>query len=342
MQVTPGTGSLGGYLQFAASNGTGGAGVWSPSDGSGLWQWGRTPPFPDDNTVQTLPNWTGDTSGELNSGHMMYYPLLASKLYIFNSGTASTPAIVSATVNPFMKSAMQAGTIPWGIVVYPNKNDPDDNIESWGVNAYDGSFKNEDMVVYDIPAKIREWTGLALLAEDTCCMGFSEGGFITLRYRAKFGTDFAGVFIVMDGPRLDADLGGAANSYSSWNAAEKTKLWADSSANMQHESPLSSIGLDGIFNRLGVGTGALLMIKSSPGGSSPATNASSMNNASTKMTALGVPFSEVNIDNAAFTPSHNLSQQFTAWAAETTLDANGDKMDIGWIKRAAVRAGYSW
>jgi hypothetical protein len=334
-------------LRFALRDGSGGNGTLSKRN-SGVYLAGKRRLRADAVAIQEVSTFVGETSGETHTGHLIYFPPNATKLYIFESGTTSTPTLASAGVNATMKAAMVAGDIPWGAIIYLEKRDlGGDSLESWGVNAYDGSFDYEDMSVFDVPTQVESLTGIDCSPENICCFGFSEGGFITARKRAKFGASHAAVYVVLDAPRLDADLGGAANAYNSFTAGEKTKLWADSSANLQHECPFASIALTGIFNRLGadangLGAAPLLMIKSSPGGGSPATNASSMNNAATKLGLLGVDFSEVNLDDAGATPSHVLSQFMTAWAAQTTADANGDVMDISWIVSAANRAGYDW
>lgn len=330
-------------LRASKRDGSGGNGVLGKRDGSGVYKLSKRRLRADNTNLQFIPDVYGSVSGELHTGHGIYFPTLAAgKVYVFESGTTSTPTLAFNGVNATMKAAMTAGDIPWGAIVYLNKNDPDDAIESWGVNAADGSFDYEDMAVLDLPTIVEQATGFAMTAANTCCFGFSEGGYITLRKRAKYGAAHAAVYVVLDGPRLDADLGGAANSYGSWSASEKTKLWSNSSAIMQAQSPFASIALTGLFNVLGANAGGLgaaplLMLKSSPGGGAPATNAASMNNAATQLTAAGVTYSEKNLDDAGATPSHVLSQFMTTWALVTDADVDGDVMDVSWI---AEKAGW--
>lgn len=82
---------------------------------------------------------------------------------------------------------------------------------------------------------------------------------------------------------------------------------------------------------LGAGTGALLMIRSDPGGGAPATNAAAMNDAGTRLTSRGVTFSALNADDGDDTPSHVLAQFMTAWNNATDVDGGGVTMDLGWI-----------
>jgi hypothetical protein len=151
--------------------------------------------------------------------------------------------------------------------------------------------------------------------------------------RAKYGISHAACYVVMGAPRLDADLGGAAATYTSFSAAEKTKLFGDSSAVLQAQSPFSSTAGTGLFNVKGstaggLGSAPLLMIESDPGDT---TATASMNNAiNTRLPGIPVTFTTINVDNASFTPTHNLGQYMAAWTAEATNNLSWIKTNAGW------------
>jgi hypothetical protein len=283
----------------------------------------------DDTNVQTAPRFIGATSGEVHDGHLIYFPPDATHFYLVNSGQGATPTQAATAMNATLKAAMVAGDIPWGIVVYANKVDPDDSVESWGVNAADGSFDYEDMMVYDLPAKVTQWTGLEITAANTIVIGFSEAGFITLRLRAKFDIAFASAYVVMGAPRLDADFPTPAATYTSFSAAEKTKLWDDDTAILQMQSPIASSAGTALFNVYGDGSAPLLLIRSDDGAGSvgDTTTRNSMNNAVTELGVLGVTFVSINVfENAAANkPGHVLSEYMAAWA----LEGGGNGLD--WI-----------
>jgi hypothetical protein len=339
-------------LRAAKRDGTGGNGTLSVRDGSGLYLASTRPVqvlTADLDATQELEPWIGDTSGEVNTGHLVYYPPGATKVYIWESGTGSDPTTIAGHVVPFFKAAMIAGEIPWGIVVFPNKDDPFpasiNAVEAWGVDAADGSFNYEQMTVFDLPAKVEALTGIeATDPENVARLGFSEGGFITLRICGKYGAAAAAVYAVLDGARLNADIAGAGSTMTFWHVDERAKLWNNDTATLQQQSPFASVAGTGLFNTFvtrGVTWAPLLMIRSSPGGGSPPTNSSAMIDAEAQLNALAYVHSNVNLDNGPYTPSHSLPQQLTAWEDEATADANGDVMNFTWIGAAATRAGFT-
>jgi hypothetical protein len=319
----------------------------------------RTPPFqlepPGNSTAQTIANFTGSNSGHLHSGHMIWLPDAFTvsgstwnyeehseyPVIIMRGGTGSTPTSTFSSTLATFKAAMTAGTIVPSIIVSPSLIDPADEIEGWGMNCADGSFPLEDMMRLDLPAFLRNHTRAAATPATIVEIGFSKGGFEVLRMRAKFGSSHAAAFIVIDAPRLDADLGGAAASYATFTSngtggagAQQAKLFGSNSAVCQAQSPFATTAGTGLFNVLGANAGGLgaaplLMLRADPGGGSPATNAAAMNNAATRLTNASVTFTNVNLDNAGHTPSHNLGQFMAAWAAETT---NG----LAWIATNAA------
>lgn len=313
----------------------------------------RTPELqpPGDSSVQTIPDFYGAITGHRHTGHLIWLPdafTYSGSTFSYKSrasyptiywhgGTGSTPTSTSTATLSTFKAAMTAGQLPPCIIVFLNGIDPDDSVEGWAIDAYDGSYPLETMLRYDLPSWMSANTRAANGPNMRARAGFSKGGFEVLRFRAKFGASDAAAFVVIDAPRLDADLGGAAGTYSSFNApstgVQQAKLFNSNSANLQFESPFASTAGTGLFNRLGanaggLGSAPLLMLESDPGGASPATNAAAMNNAiNTRLGAAGVTFTTANLDNAGFTPSHNLGQMMAAWTAEATNH-------LGWIRTA--------
>ena len=242
------------------------------------------------------------------------YPVLR-----FRGGAASTPQGNENDTLPTIKAAITAGQIPPCIAIYPDMRDPAPyagTAETWGMNCANGTYPYEDVIQYDMPELLRARCRTLARPEDFADVGFSAGGMQVLRSRAKFDTKGAKVHVVLGAPRLDADLGGAGAAYNNWTAAEKTKIFNDSQQWCQRQIPISSSAGIGLFNTVGAGIAPLLMLESDPG---DATAANSMNNAiNTRLPALSVAFTTVNLDNAGHTPTHNLALYMAAWVAEET------------------------
>lgn len=315
---------------------------------------------PGDSSAIVIPDFIGAHTGHRHTGHRIWLPdalTISGSNHAYDSKTAypvlfmmggqgATPATTVTNTLAAWKTAIQALRLPPVIIVFPNTTDPDDSIEGWGMNAADGSFPLEDMLRLDLTtylgARTRGWNA----KERRAMVGFSKGGYETLRFRAKFGISFAAAYVVIDSPRLDADLGGTAQTYAAFSSNEKLKLFGNNgaapsagSAACQAAAPCSTTAGTGLFNTLGnnaggLGAAPLFMIESDPGGGAPATQAASMNNMiNTRLGALSVTFTTTNLDNATFTPSHNLQQCIDAWNGEA--DATSPK----WIPNNA--AGFA-
>lgn len=303
---------------------------------------------PGDASVIAIPDFAGAFSGHRHTGHLIGLPdgfTIGGSTYNYNQSTSLLPTIVmrggqgstaTTTANntwPTFKSAMTSGQLPACIVVFPNLIDPDDSVEGWGMDCADGSFPLEKMMRYDLALWLQQHTRAHGTISQLAECGFSKGAFEVLRMRAKYGASHAACYVVMAGPRLDADLGGAAQTYNSFSAAEKAKIFGSSSALCQAQSPFSSTAGTGLFNTLGanaggLGSAPLLMIESDPG---DATASASMNNAiNTRLPAVPVTFTTINVDNAGFTPTHNIAQYFAAWVAEGTNNLSWIKTNAGW------------
>jgi S-formylglutathione hydrolase FrmB len=296
--------------------------------------------------VQTIPDFVGPVTGHLHRGHLLWLPpneVNAPVIYMMSGQGATPTTTVTNTLTRF-QTAITAGHLPRCGIVFPNTRDPDDSIEGWGMDSADGSYPLETMLRLDLPAYLAKYTRLAKGPKQRAMVGFSKGGFETLRMRAKWGASAFAVYVVVDSPRLDADLGGAAQTYGSFTAAEKLKLFGNNdaapsvgSAKLQAESPCSTTAATGLFNVLGANAGGLgaaplLMLESDPGGGSPATQAASMNNMiNTRLPALSVTFTTANLDNATFTPNHNLAECFDAWNGEATNNMSWIRTNAGWV-----------
>lgn len=255
------------------------------------------------------------------------YPVLS-----VHGGQGSTPSSTETNVLPTVKLAITAGQIPPCIVVMPDMRDPAPfagTTETWGMNCGDGSYQYEDIIRYDLPEILRRTTRTRAQPARTAAFGFSGGAFQVLRRRMKFNGADAAVYVVADGPRLDADLGGAGAAYNNWTATERAKIFAGNQKYCQNQCPFSSTDGVGLFNTFGAGAAPLLMLRSDPGGGAPATQANSMNNAITRLTNGGIAFTSLNLDNAGFTPSHVLSQFMDAWIAEA-VNHLGWMVSNGW------------
>jgi hypothetical protein len=303
-----------------------------------------------DGNAQVLPDFVGERSNHRNTGHRVYLPdniTISGSNYRYTQateypiimmchGAGSTPTSTETNTLSTFKTAMTNGDIPPCIIVYPNQSDPDDGsaIDCYGQNCADGSFPLEDILRYDLWIHLAKRVRCVNSAARRVMCGFSMGGFATLRMRAKFGSSGFAAYCVFGAPRLDNDLGGADFAYTnSYNSNEKAKIFSNDVANCRANSPFSSSSSSGLFNLLGnnaggLGSAPLLMMKSDPGDS---TTTNSMNNAiNTRLPGASVSFDSGNLDNATFTPTHNLGQYFTAWAAETTLGPGWIKTNAGW------------
>jgi len=311
-----------------------------------------------DSSVQTIPDFYGAITGHRHTGHLIWLPdaitvggstwsyrsRTAYPLIYWRPGQGATPTQSATGTLATFKAAMTAGLLPPCAIVYLNTTDPDDSVEGWGMDAANGSYPLEAMVLHDIPAWLRANTRVPATPAWTAACGFSKGGFETMRMRAKWGAYHAACYVVVGAPRLDADLGGAAAAYNTFSAAEKTKLFADTSALCQAQCPLSTTAGTGLFNVHGTnaggrGTAPLLLIESDDGAGADGdtTTRNSMNNAQTRLTTLTVTYSSTNVygNAVAGDPDHILSEYAAAWAAEVDADANGWTMDLRWIRQAA-------
>lgn len=263
-------------------------------------------------------------SGRIHKGHRVYLPDGWSagsnfKLVVVVPGQGATPTSMANNVLDTFIAAIGAAQITQCVIVFLRISDPRDMLDSWGLNCADG-FDHETMV-NDVISWAASYAKASSYVGQRVMVGFSEGGHITCRYRAKYGASRFAAYAVLGAPRLDADLGGAANSYTAFSTPEKQKLFNNSAAACQAAAPFASIAGTGLFNTLGanaggLGSAPLLMVESDPG---DAVTAASMSNAvDTRLPAVPVTFTSVNVDNAGFTPGHNPSDYFDAWFAEAT------------------------
>jgi hypothetical protein len=311
---------------------------------------------PGDSSAQTVADFTGSNTGHLHTGHLIWLPDQVTydganwsytdgdgyPVIYMHGGQGATPTTTANNTLPTFKNAIGNGQLPPCIIVFPNTEDSDGE-EGWGMNAADGSFPLENMLRYDLPAYLIAHTRAAGTAAKSARVGFSKGCFETLRFRAKFDGADCGVYVCMGGPRLDADFPTPAATYTSFTAAEKTKLFGDSTAVLQTQSPIAHTAGTGLFNVYGAGTAPLLMLESDDGAGADGdtTTRNSMNNAITQLGTLTVPFSTANLwqDAVAGDPDHVASEYMVAWLAQSETDGTGAEMDLSWIR---VKGGAGW
>jgi len=289
---------------------------------------------PGDSSVQSVPPFLGQVTGHLHYGELAWLPdniTVDGRTWsytdrpsypwmMFQSGQGAFPATTSAATIPLIKAAITAGQIPPMIVFYTYTYDenvlPAPGIEGWGCNTVDGSFPLESMLVDDLPLWLPQHTRASASRGQRGLMGFSKGGFETLRLRAKYGISKFACYATLGAPRLDADFNTPASTYAFFTAAEQAAIFGSNTAVCQAVSPFASSSLAGLFNVLGgnaggLGSAPLYMLKST---GDTTTNAS-MTNAITLLTNASVSFDTVDL----VTPIHNVGQYFTSWQALSGL-----------------------
>lgn len=223
------------------------------------------------------------------------------KLLVWHHGISNSRATAvtnSATnaqgVIPFVKALITAGTIDPCAVLFMQGMDPADasEVDLWGNDAPDGAYPFKSRAIEQINW-IAQIAPVSPDPADRAIAGFSRGCHVAMCQAAEYGTLLAARYVGFGGPRMVGDWPDENTYWGNFAADEKARCFADSQAAALARAPISSNG-KGLFNAHSANRPALRVVRSA----GDATTNNPMTQFITRLTALGVTHTAVNLGTA--------------------------------------------